>query len=71
MTDLRPEDCSAEQLRAELERQAKLLPPVDQARLLTVIQAMRAGATIDAAKIRGLSATELRGWADNIGELKS
>lgn len=71
MKDPRPKDVLEEQLRAELERQAKLLTPEDQVRLLSVIEAMQAGATIDAARIRGLSASELREWADDIDHPKS
>jgi hypothetical protein len=56
-----------EELRAELARQAKLLTPEDQARLLQVIEAMQAGTSVEADVIRGLTADELREWSDHLG----
>ena len=65
-----PSDSDGEMLRAELERQVKLLAPDDQARLLKVIEALQAGAEIDAERMRELTALDLRLWADQLGQPK-
>jgi hypothetical protein len=48
------------ELRARLEREAMLLEPEDQARLLLVIDALRSGLAVDAEVIRETKPAELR-----------
>jgi hypothetical protein len=66
----RPQDLSHDELREELERQAKLMPPEDQARLLKLIEAMHAGTAIDTDRMAELSPDELRAWTDTLGQPK-
>lgn len=54
-------------LRAELERELKLLAPADQARVLRVILAMQAGTTISAEALRAMTSSEVREFADRVG----
>lgn len=65
-----PEELSGAELRLHLEREARLLAPEDQARLLRLIKAMENGATIDAESIRGLDPAQLREWSDELGQPK-
>jgi hypothetical protein len=67
VTVQRPGDLSHDQLQDELERQAKLMTPVDQARLLKLVEALQARAAIDTGRLGALSPDELRDWADTLG----
>lgn len=68
--DQRLADLSHDELRKELERQAKLMPPEDQARLLQLIEAMQDGKAIDADQMGALSPSELRESADGLRKAK-